>query len=61
MNAKQRQSLAKYAYDLSKIVLASFILDQTIFDREYAVLIFVPALAMAVLLLIVGYLLEKEE
>ena len=60
MTGKQRESLAKYSYDMSKINFTVLVLGQIISDRV-VVWIFVAGIILTVLFFIFGYLVEKGE
>ncbi|PIU83570.1 MAG: hypothetical protein COS68_03315 [Elusimicrobia bacterium CG06_land_8_20_14_3_00_38_11] len=60
MTGKQRESLAKYLYDISKINFTVLVLGQII-SQKFILWIFITGMVSTIIFLIFGYLLEQEE
>ncbi|MBI4689000.1 MAG: hypothetical protein HY754_01810 [Nitrospirae bacterium] len=60
MNKKQRENLAKYSYDLSKIMVTAPLLGNLLSDK-FSIYAFWFGLISAFIFLIVGYVLDKKE
>ncbi len=61
LNKKQKDSLAKYVYDLSKVVFTLSVVGQLIAGKEFKLWVFISGIIMTVLFFILGLTLEKEE
>ncbi|MBI3814622.1 MAG: hypothetical protein HY279_09190 [Nitrospinae bacterium] len=60
MIKRQRENLAKYCYDMSKIMFAALVLGNIMSER-FSPLGFWLGIIETVLFLILGYLLDKGE
>jgi len=58
MNQKQRDSLSRYLYDISKIIFATLVIGQIIRPEEFKMWIMISGVSFTVLSLILAYLLE---
>jgi len=58
MTQKQRDSLSKYLYDISKIIFATLVIGQIIKPEEFKIWIMISGVSFTVLSLILAYLLE---
>ncbi|MEW6041245.1 MAG: DUF6722 family protein [Elusimicrobiota bacterium] len=61
MNRKQRDNLAKYAYDASKIFLTALVLVQIMDEKRFNIWLFIDAVIIVLALLFLGFCLDKEE
>ena len=60
MNKKQRENLAKYTYDLSKIMVTAPLIGNMLSDK-FSTLAFWLGLSFALIFLIIGYMLDHKE
>ncbi|MEW6041247.1 MAG: DUF6722 family protein [Elusimicrobiota bacterium] len=58
MNPEQRKSLAKYSYDLSKVIFTLAILNKIFGEREINPGLFIKGVIAAMFFLVIGYLIE---
>jgi hypothetical protein len=61
MNLKQRESLAKYAYDLSKAVIVALALSQIINIDRFNVRTFIEGIFIGTIFVIIGLILEEDK
>lgn len=60
MNKKQLDNLSKYCYDISKLVIGLMVIGNLISDN-FSMRAFVIGLAVGMILLIFGHLLDRLE
>jgi uncharacterized membrane protein len=60
MNKMQRENLAKYAYDVSKLVLGGFVIAN-ILSETFSLRVLSVGILVAIVFLVLGYFLNKKE
>jgi len=60
MNIKQKESLAKYSYDLSKIIFTVLVIGQIVAEK-FKLWIFLSGVVDTIVFFLIGFLLEKGE
>ena len=55
MNKTQRENLAKYSYDLSKLVFAGFVIANIMSER-FSISLIVFGIVATLILLLIGYI-----
>ena len=61
MNPKQRENLAKYCYDISKIVVALLVLGPLARPGEIGGWVLISGSIAALILLLLGLFLDKQK
>ncbi len=60
MNKTQRENLAKYSYDLSKLVFAAFVLAN-IMSEKFSLLLVIFGAAVTIVFMLTGFFLNKKQ
>ena len=60
MNKTQRENLAKYSYDISKLLFAAFVLANIMSDKFYIYLVIIGIFG-TMFFIILGYILNQKE
>jgi len=60
LNEKQRSSIAKYSYDLSKIVFTFSVVSEIIAGKKFKLWIFISGVILTVLFFVFGLMMERE-
>jgi len=61
LNPKQRENLAKYCYDISKVIVAILVIGPITRPEQVTAFSFILAAAGSVAFVVLGLLLDKEK